>query len=380
MSDSFIDLAQPAANGLARGMTTGSCATAAAKAALSFLLFKEKLNSTTIDLPSGEKLRVDIDFCRETKKGAMAQVTKDAGDDPDVTHRCHVEVEIRKNDLNEIFFVAGDGVGTVTEEGLQIPKGEPAINPVPRKMIINNLKLLMSDSRYFEAQEGLDVVISIPGGKELSAKTFNPRLGVEGGISILGTTGIVEPMSISAWKSSIEAYINVAVAANSDFIVFSPGRWGQNFFHEEKKVPLKRICIISNFIGFAINDLKQKYIANPKNLKTLVLAGHPGKLAKIIDGHWNTHSSESPSALPTLLEIADSLIDQKALMDMKNSRTVEHLIQLSNTHNVSATLFNVVAEKISDAVSIYLDGLINVEVYLAGFKGNLVGQAAPLSK
>jgi cobalt-precorrin-5B (C1)-methyltransferase len=126
--------------------------------------------------------------------------------------------------------------------------------------------------------------------------------------------------------------------------------------------------------------LKQKYIANPKNLKTLVLAGHPGKLAKIIDGHWNTHSSESPSALPTLLEIADSLIDQKALMDMKNSRTVEHLIQLSNTHNVSATLFNVVAEKISDAVSIYLDGLINVEVYLAGFKGNLVGQAAPLSK
>ena len=111
-----------------------------------------------------------------------------------------------------------------------------------------------------------------------------------------------------------------------------------------------------------------------------MLAGHPGKLAKIIDGHWNTHSSESPSALPTLLEIADSLIDQKALMDMKNSRTVEHLIQLSNTHNVSATLFNVVAEKISDAVSIYLDGLINVEVYLAGFKGNLVGQAAPLSK
>jgi len=193
MSDSFIDLAQPAANGLARGMTTGSCATAAAKAALSFLLFKEKLNSTTIDLPSGEKLRVDIDFCRETKKGAMAQVTKDAGDDPDVTHRCHVEVEIRKNDLNEIFFVAGDGVGTVTEEGLQIPKGEPAINPVPRKMIINNLKLLMSDSRYFEAQEGLDVVISIPGGKELSAKTFNPRLGVEEEFLFLEQRALLSP-------------------------------------------------------------------------------------------------------------------------------------------------------------------------------------------
>ncbi len=381
MNDSFINLARPAANGLARGMTTGSCATAAAKAALSFLLFKKKLSSTTIDLPSGEKMRVNINFCRDTKMGAIAQVTKDAGDDPDVTHRCHVEVEVRKNDLNEIFFVAGDGVGTVTEEGLQIPKGEPAINPVPRKMIINNLKQLMNDSRYFDPQEGLDVVISVPGGESISTKTFNPRLGIEGGISILGTTGIVEPMSISAWKSSIESYIDVALAANSDFIVFSPGRWGQNFFHEEKNIPLKRICIISNFIGFAINDLKQKFIANPKNLKTLVLAGHPGKLAKVIDGHWNTHSGESPSALPTLLELAESLVDQSIFREIQTPRTVEHLIQLSKTHKVCDILFTSVAEKISEAVSIYLDRIINVEVYLADFKGNLVGQAvSPVRK
>ena len=236
MNNSFIDLAQPAANGLTRGMTTGSCATAAAKAALSFLLFKKESGVIAIDLPSGEKLRININFCRETKLGAMAQVTKDAGDDPDVTHQCHIEVEIRKNNTNEIRFFAGDGVGVVTEDGLQIPKGEAAINPVPRKMIINNLKPLMNDPQYLNAEEGLDVVISVPNGKEISAKTFNPRLGIEGGISILGTTGIVEPMSISAWKASIESYIDVALAANSDFIVFSPGRWGQNFFPKKKEI------------------------------------------------------------------------------------------------------------------------------------------------
>ncbi len=374
MNDSFIDLNRPASNGLSRGITTGSCATAAAKAALSFLLFKKEIDSTAIDLPSGEKLQININFCRETKLGAMSQVTKDAGDDPDVTDKCQVEVEIRRNDINEIRFIAGDGVGIVTEDGLQIPKGEAAINPVPRKMIINNLKPLMNDPHYLKSEEGLDVVISVPNGNKISEKTFNPRLGIDGGISILGTTGIVEPMSISAWKASIEAYIDVALAANSDFIVFSPGRWGQNFFHKEKQVPLKRICIISNFIGFAINDLTGKFIKNPQNLKTIVLAGHPGKLAKVIDGHWNTHSNESPSALPILLKIADSLVPQNTLMDLKTSRTVEHLIQLSNNHQVRDTLFNIVANKISEAVSNYIDRKMNVEIYLADFKGNLIGR------
>lgn len=379
MNDSFIDLTRPANNGLTRGITTGSCATAAAKAALSFLLFNEEPESTDIKLPSGKKLRIKINFCRETKFGAMSQVTKDAGGDPDVTHKCKVEVEIRKNNINEIRFIAGEGVGVVTGDGLQIPKGQAAINPTPRKMIKNNLRSLMNTPPNLKPQEGLDIVISVQNGKNISAKTFNPRLGIEGGVSILGTTGIVEPMSISAWKASIESYVDVALAANSEFIVFSPGRWGQTFFHKKKQVPLKRICIISNFIGFAINYLREKFIRTPNNLKSIVLAGHPGKLAKVINGHWNTHSSKSTSALPALLKIADSLFPQSVSENLKNSRTVEHLIQLSASLQIHDTLFKMVANKISESVSIYINREMNVEIYLADFKGNLIGQAASAS-
>jgi cobalt-precorrin-5B (C1)-methyltransferase len=377
MDGPFIDLTLPSGNSLYRGMTTGSCATAAAKAALNLLLFSKKSNQEIIGLPSGEKLKVDINFSRETELGAMAQVTKNAGDDPDVTHQCNIEVEIKRNSAKEFRFFAGEGVGLVTEAGLQIPPGEPAINPVPRKMIIENLLSLLKEPSCPEewVQSGLDVVISVPGGKEIAAKTFNPRLGVHGGISILGTTGIVEPMSISAWKSSIETYIDVALAANSEYIVFSPGRWGQNFFHKEKNVPLKRICIISNFVGFALNSLKQKIRQNPKNLKRLVLAGHPGKLAKVAAGHWNTHSSEAPSALPVILNIAKNFAGQDVLVDLETSRTVEHLIQLSKGQGIQENLFNAVSSEILKAVSNYLDHEVDVKILLADFKGNLIGQA-----
>ena len=375
MSASFIDLTIPASNGLTRGITTGSCAAAAAKAALLFLISKSQEKQIEIDLPSGEILRVPVNFCRKTDLGAIAQVTKDAGDDPDVTDKCKVEVEVKPNmHQTGIHFYAGDGVGTVTEEGLQIPKGEPAINPIPRKMIHQNLEKILTDSPEAWRDCGLDVMVSVLGGKEIALKTFNPRLGILGGISILGTTGIVEPMSLSAWKASVEIYIDVALATQSEFIVFSPGRWGQKFFHKERGVPLNRICLVSNFIGFALDHLKQKGHLEKVKLKTIVFAGHPGKLAKVIDGHWNTHSSESPSALPTILKIAKNIFQDDMYAELPSSRTVEHLIQISKKNDISEPLFEAVAEKISQAVSEYLEQSLKVEVLLADFKGQLIGQ------
>jgi cobalt-precorrin-5B (C1)-methyltransferase len=375
MSASFIDLTIPASNGLTRGITTGSCSAAAAKAALLFLISKSQEKQIEIDLPSGEKLRVPVNFCRKTEQGAIAQVTKDAGDDPDVTDKCKVEVEVKPNiHKTGIHFYAGDGVGTVTEEGLQIPKGEPAINPVPRKMIRQNLEKILTDSPEAWRDCGLDVVVSVLGGKEIALKTFNPRLGILGGISILGTTGIVEPMSLSAWKASVEIYIDVALATQSEFIVFSPGRWGQKFFHKERGVPLNRICLVSNFVGFALDHLKHKFHLEKDKLKTIVFAGHPGKLAKVIDGHWNTHSSESPSALPTILKIAKNIFQDDIYAKLQSSRTVEHLIQISKKNDISEPLFEAVAEKISQAVSEYLGQSLKVEVLLADFKGQLIGQ------
>lgn len=377
MSTPFIDLTIPASNGLARGITTGTCAAVAAKSALNFLIFQSEEKQIEIDLPTGEKLRVPVNFCHKTKQGATAQVTKDAGDDPDVTDKCKVEVEVKPNKHKSgIHFYAGDGVGTVTEEGLQIPKGEPAINPIPRRMIRQNLENILKDSPEAWKDCGLDVVVSVLSGKEIALKTFNPRLGIQGGISILGTTGIVEPMSLSAWKASVEIYIDVALATQSEFIVFSPGRWGQKFFNKEKGVPLNRICLVSNFIGFALDHLKQKYHRENDKVKTVVFAGHPGKLAKVIDGHWNTHSNESPSALPTILNIAENIFPNDMNAKLQSSRTVEHLIQISKNNHISDTLFEAVAKKISHAVSGYLEQSLQVEVLLADFKGNLIGQAA----
>jgi cobalt-precorrin-5B (C1)-methyltransferase len=376
MSASFIDLTIPAANGLARGMTTGSCATAAAKSALIFLISKSEEKQIEIDLPSGEKLRVPVNFCKDTELGAMAQVTKNAGDDPDVTDKCKVEVEVRPNRKHSgIQFYAGKGVGKVTEEGLQIPQGEPAINPIPRKMIRHNLEQILKAPVTPEIWRncGLDLIVGVPGGEKIALKTFNPRLGIQGGISILGTTGIVEPMSQSAWMASIEIYIDVAMAAQSEFIVFSPGRWGQQFFHKEKGVPLNRICMVSNFIGFALDHLKQK--APLEKNKVLILAGHPAKLAKVIDGHWNTHSSKSPSALPTILKAVENIFPEMTQMELQASKTVEHLIQTSEKNHTSKVLFAAVAEKISQAVSKYLENRMPVEVLLADFKGNLIGHA-----
>jgi cobalt-precorrin-5B (C1)-methyltransferase len=375
VSASFIDLTIPASNGLTRGITTGSCAAAAAKTALLFLISKSQEKQIEIDLPSGEKLRVPVNFCRKTEQGAIAQVTKDAGDDPDVTDKCKVEVEVKPNiHKTGIHFYAGDGVGMVTEEGLQIPRGEPAINPVPRKMIRQNLEKIIIDSPEIWRDCGLDVVVSVLGGKEIALKTFNPRLGILGGISILGTTGIVEPMSLSSWKASVEIYIDVALATQSEFIVFSPGRWGQKFFHKERGVPLNRICLVSNFVGFALDHLKHKFNLGKDKLKIIVFAGHPGKLAKVIDGHWNTHSSESPSALPTILKIAKNIFPDEMYAELQSSRTVEHLIQISKKNDISEPLFEAVAKKISQAVSEYYGQSLKVEVLLADFKGQLIGQ------
>lgn len=374
MPENYFDLKEPAPNGLKRGYATGSCATAAAKASLRYLLFNDPNTNVEIDLPSGQKLALTANFIRQTEKGAMAQVTKDAGDDPDVTHQCLVEVEIQKNTTGDIRFFAGLGVGTITENGLQIPKGQPAINPVPRMMMERNLSRLLKDPRCPSSwrEAGVDVIVSIPGGDKLALKTFNPRVGVQGGLSILGTTGIVEPMSVSAWKASITAYIDVAVASQADFIVFSPGRWGQNFFHKKKGIPLNRICMISNFVGFALDYLKQKLSGEKYNLKTLILAGHPGKLAKVIDGHWDTHSKESPIAVPAILNIAASILPGKS--ELNEAKTVEGLIQISKAGNYAGLLFDEVAKIVSQTVSRHIDGILDINVYLADFTEELVGK------
>ncbi len=374
-SSQIIDLSVPTEQGLMRGYTTGNCATAAAKAALSFLTTGEVPSEIEIELLSEEKLIIPINFVRKTEQGAVAQTTKDAGDDPDVADKCNVEVEIKKNDLLEFRFFAGPGVGTVCEEGLQLAKGQPAINSISRIMIQSNLTQQQDtpDCPNEWKNTGLDITVSIPGGEELAAKTYDPQIGVEGGLSILGTSNVVEPKSLRAWKAAVEIYIDMALATQADAVVFSPGKWGQTFFHKRGRIPLNRICMISNFMGNALDHLKKRLRENDYPLETLKIAGHPGKLAKVLGNHWNTHSKESPMAVPIIVDIASGILSDETVEEMRSSISVEQIIQISHREGIIQRLFDLVALEIAKSITEYLGGKPRVEVYLCDFKGNLIG-------
>ena len=180
---------------LRTGYTTGACATAAAKAAVTLLCGGAAPESVEISLPDGSRVRFPVVSCRFEGGTARASVCKDAGDDPDVTHQATVRVAVAFADGEDVRFVAGEGVGTVTKPGLSVPPGEPAINPAPRRMIRQAIREVTA--------RGVQVTVSIPGGCELATRTFNPRLGIEGGLSIIGTTGIVKPFSAPALTASL---------------------------------------------------------------------------------------------------------------------------------------------------------------------------------
>ncbi|MCF6311782.1 MAG: cobalt-precorrin-5B (C(1))-methyltransferase CbiD [Verrucomicrobiales bacterium] len=300
------DLTELAPNGLRRGYTTGSCATAGVKAALWSYFYGDVLNEVDITLPGGEcYLQVAIDSLEKIVGGAVVKVIKDAGDDPDQTHRATIVTKVTVSKEAGIEFRAGEGVGMVKQAGLQIPVGEPAINPVPRQMMEMAIEEVCADLE--SPPLGFVIEIGCERGKEIAKRTFNPRLGIIGGISILGTSGIVEPKSLAAFKASIAIYINVALSEKAQEVVFSPGNLGQRFAREQLQLQLHQVVQVSNFMGYALDHLKQKLEEEGRRLPLLWIVGHPGKLAKLIDGHWDTHSKCSPAATGIVDRIAGEL-------------------------------------------------------------------------
>ena len=290
-----FDLGVLAANGLRRGFTTGSAAAAAAGAALGCLVRGDRVGAMDVPMPDGEHfLRIAVravGWCEGG--GAWAEVEKDGGDDPDQTHRAVIRVVVRRNEGCGLRFLRGAGVGVVTREGLRVGVGEPAINPVPRQMI----------AAVVEAGEvGMDVDVEVGclGGEEIARRTFNPRLGIEGGISILGTTGVVEPKSMLSFRASIEVYVRVALGGGASEIVLAPGNLGQRFARATLDLPLHRVVQMSNFVGFALDCVTECVRERGGVLDRLWVVGHPGKLCKVLGGAWDTHSSEGASAVEAL--------------------------------------------------------------------------------
>lgn len=370
------DLCVLAPNGLRRGRTTGSCATAAVTAALRLLLHAEQVQEVEVLLPDGVHYLVVpiMRVCWLGPATVRAEVLKDGGDDPDSTHGATIFAEVRRNAFGEVRFFAGAGVGTATQPGLRVAVGEPAINPVPRNMMRQAVAAQLQGA----ADSGFDLTIGCENGAEIARKTFNPRLGIVGGISILGTSGIVEPMSMASWIASIEVYVRVALAGDADSVAYLPGKIGREFARDVLGLPDKRSVQIANFLGDSLDFTQTALAEQGRRLSLLWLAGHPGKLAKVLDGVWDTHSSKSNMAMGAVARVAAERGYPAALVEkMANANTVEAAMeQLKSDMNATdaQALWIDIEQRIAACAQARVPAVDRVEVRLFDLHGNSLGQ------
>ena len=263
------------------GYTTGSCAAAAAKAAAWMLLTGRPLETIGLTTPKGIRLELAVRQMHISPEEASCAIEKDGGDDPDITKGTLIYATVRPDPRPGIHIDGGLGIGRVTKPGLDQPVGNAAINSVPRQMIRENVEEVASAVDY---HGGLSVVIWAPEGERLAQKTFNPRLGIQGGISILGTTGIVEPMSEKALVDTIRVELRQRREQGHDYVLLTPGNYGSDFIHNGLGIPVNKCVQVSNFIGDGLDICKEL------GFRGALLVGHIGKLVKLAGGMMNTHS------------------------------------------------------------------------------------------
>ncbi len=335
------------------GYTTGSCATAASKAAAVMLLTGERIDSVRIDTPKGIVLNLEPLEVMLTADFASCAIRKDSGDDPDDTNGVLVYAKVEKTAEPGIMIEGGVGVGRVTKPGLACAVGGPAINPTPRKMITTEVGKVMTEAGY---TGGLKVTISIPAGVEIAKKTFNPRLGIIGGLSVLGTSGIVEPMSEKALVETMYVEIRAQQAAgNKNLLVFF-GNYGEDFTRDEMKLDLEGHVTCSNFVGELLD------YAVFCGFETLLLIGHSGKLVKVAQGVMNTHS-----------KYADCRTELFALEAMFHGASVEvgkEIYSCLTTDEVTKVLkreniFEPVIEKVTDKIDFYMQHRVHGKIKTA---------------
>ncbi|MHA6910317.1 cobalt-precorrin-5B (C(1))-methyltransferase CbiD [Ralstonia pseudosolanacearum] len=369
-----FDLATPAPNGLRRGRTTGTCATAAVKAALLRLVRGETVDAVEVSLPDPDYcLEVPIARVEPLASGAVrADVLKYAGDDPDNTDGATIFAEVSVNHAGEVRFMAAPGVGTVTQPGLRVPPGEPAINPVPRQM----MRMAVDEVLAGGANPGFDLAIGCVDGERIARRTFNPMLGIVGGISILGTSGIVEPMSLAAWMASIEVYVRVALGDAPEAIAFTPGKIGRAYAAHPLALSKKQVVQIANFIGASLDYAQTALEEDRHRLGTLWVLGHPGKLAKVLDGVWDTHSSKSGMAMGSVAAVAAELGVAAVLVEqIKTANTVENVIQILQHQPGAQAFWTEIEQRIAARMQPRVPRADRVAVRLFAMDGTPLGAA-----
>ena len=308
------------------GYTTGSCAAAAAKAAAWMLLTGQPREKIGLITPKGIRLELEVtDISMEPDRVSCA-VVKDGGDDPDITTGAHITAPVVRTARPGVEIVGGPGVGRVTKPGLDQPVGTAAINSVPRRMIRENVEEVC---RLLDEPGGLTVTISVPGGGELAKKTFNPRLGIEGGISILGTTGMVEPMSDQALIDTIRVELRQRRATGAEYALLTPGNYGADFLRDGLGVDPVKAVQTSNFIGDSLD------LCRELGFRGAVLVGHVGKLVKLAGGMLNTHSKYGDCRMPLLTAQAAACgVSPVAAQAMLSAVTCDEAIRIAREAGV----------------------------------------------
>ena len=337
------------------GYTTGSCATAAAKAAATMLLTGERVDSVRIDTPKGITLNLEPLQVELAENYVSCAIRKDSGDDPDDTNGILVFAKVERAVEPGVHIEGGVGVGRVTKPGLACAVGGPAINPTPRRMITSEVSSVMEQTGY---TDGLMVTISIPEGVEIAKKTFNPRLGILGGLSVLGTSGIVEPMSEKALIETMYVEMRAQKArGNKDLLVFF-GNYGEDFTRDVMQLDLEGAVTCSNFVGELLD------YAVYLGFETLLLIGHSGKLVKLAQGVMNTHS-----------KYADCRTELFALQAMFHGASVEvgkEIYGCLTTDEVTKVLkreqlFEPVMEQVTQKIDFYMQHRVHGKIKTAAF-------------
>ncbi|EGT3747945.1 cobalamin biosynthesis protein CbiD [Clostridioides difficile CD45] len=384
-----------------RGYTTGSCATGASKAAVYMLITKNRINTINIDTPKGIPLLLKVDNINISDTFVECSIKKDGGDDIDATHTMDIYARaeiVAKNDKNKGYLTlkdidslstnseckselykfirvyGGTGIGVVTKKGLSVDVGKPAINPTPLKMINHEIRKLIGDN--FESILGNDKVLKItifaPQGETVAKKTFNPRLGIVGGISIIGTTGIVEPMSDDGWKKSLSIELQMKKEQGLDKIILVPGNHGEQFIREKLNIDIKYVVRVSNFIGYMIKE------AQRIGYKKILMAGHIGKFIKVSAGIFNTHSKVADARSEILVaNLALMGARYEFLNKINQCVTTEEAVELINNSEYRE-VYNILSNKCRERVKQYLNedsDDIDVEVIIFSMDKSLLGKS-----
>ena len=346
---------------LEQGYTTGTCAQAAAKAAALYLFTDKKHDYVEVNVPAGKLLKIKIKSLEKYDGYAECSIIKESGDDPDVTNGIEIKAAVYKG-YDELIIDGGKGIGRVTKPGLKVPVGEAAINPVPRKMIAYEMEKICLDFGY---DKSFKVIISAEEGTETAKKTFNEKLGIIGGISILGTTGIVEPRSEKALIDTIYLEIDSQIEQGRKNILLTPGNYGRNAALEKFGIDIEKGIKISNYIGDTLD-----YLLYKKPERVLII-GHAGKLSKVAGGIMNTHSSYADCRHEIFAAYAALCgADKKVIEEIFNAVSTDEIDYILIKHNLHEKVWDIIINKIMENIERRLQNKIKCEVMVFTNKEN----------